>query len=134
METPWLLFILPLASAAIIQLGLKRNAMASASLSTISVVATFLIALTLLNSNQADSIPWISAGSSLSIGIGYQFDQLASGMMIVVTGIGLLVHIFSLGYMKDDESKARYFSGLWRLRIHDRYPHALGCHGNGCLL
>jgi len=100
-----------LASAAIIQLGLKRNAAASSYLSTISVVATFLIALTLLNSTQADSIPWISAGS-LSIGIGYQLDQLASGMMIVVTGIGLLVHIFSLGYMKGDESKARYFSGL----------------------
>ena len=33
-------------------------------------------------------------------------------MMIVVTGIGALVHIFSLAYMKDDEAKARYFSGL----------------------
>ncbi len=33
-------------------------------------------------------------------------------MMIVVTGIGLLVHVFSLAYMKDDEAKARYFTGL----------------------
>ena len=33
-------------------------------------------------------------------------------MMIVVTTIGLLVHIFSLAYMKDDEGKARYFAGL----------------------
>ena len=32
--------------------------------------------------------------------------------MIIVTFIGFLVHLFSLGYMKDDEGKARYFGGL----------------------
>lgn len=108
---PWLLFILPLASAAIIQLGLKRNATVSALVSTISVAITFGIALSLLGKTTESWIPWIEAGN-LKIGIGYQLDQLATGMMIVVTGIGLLVHLFSLGYMKDDEAKARYFSGL----------------------
>lgn len=107
----WLLFILPLASAAIIQLGLKRNAMASAGLSTISVFLTFVISLSLLGGTDGDTIPWISIGS-LDLKIGYHLDQLSTGMMIVVTGIGLLVHLFSLGYMKDDEAKARYFNGL----------------------
>jgi len=108
---PWLLFILPLASAALIQLGLKRSATASAYLSTASVVATFAIAVSLLGKTDAASFTWISAGN-FNLSIGYQLDQLATGMMIVVAGIGMLVHIFSLGYMKDDSAKARYFSGL----------------------
>ena len=48
----------------------------------------------------------------LSVFIGIKLDQLSTGMMMVVTGVGLLVHIFSLAYMKDDEGKARYFGGL----------------------
>lgn len=111
METPWLLLLIPFASAAIIQFGLKRNAMASSLLSTLSVAATFLIACTLLGSTASGTHTWIEAGN-FKLEIGYQLDQLATGMMIVVTGIGLLVHVFSLGYMKDDEAKARYFGCL----------------------
>lgn len=108
---PWLLFILPFASAAIIQLGLKRNAVASSLLSTLSVAITFLAACTLLGSEAAHSWTWVQAGD-FKLNIGYRLDQLASGMMIVVTGVGLLVHVFSLGYMKSDEAKARYFCCL----------------------
>ncbi len=109
---PWLLLILPIASALIIQLGLKRSAHASALLSTISSVITFIIALMILGSDvTVAAMDWISA-PGLNLEIGLQLDQLAKGMMIVVTGIGMLVHIFSMGYMKDDESKARYFGGL----------------------
>ena len=108
---PWLLFILPFASAAIIHLGLKRNATASALLSTASVLGTFILALTLLGENSSGSFAWVET-KSFQLNIGYQLDQLATGMMIVVTGIGLLVHVFSLGYMKTDEAKARYFGCL----------------------
>ena len=108
---PWLLFILPFASAAIIHLGLKRHAMASSLLSTLSVVVTFILAVSLLGKESINSYPWIEVGN-FQLNIGYQLDQLATGMMIVVTGIGMLVHIFSLGYMKTDESKARYFGCL----------------------
>jgi len=108
---PWFLLLLPIASAAIIQLGLKRNALASSALSTLSVVVTFGIAYSLLGSTAEANHPWITVGS-FELGIGYKLDQLATGMMIVVTGIGMLVHIFSLGYMKDDEAKARYFGCL----------------------
>ena len=92
---PWLLFILPFASAAIIHLGLKRNATASALLSTASVLGTFILALTLLGENSSGSFAWVET-KSFQLNIGYQLDQLATGMMIVVTGIGLLVHVFSL--------------------------------------
>ena len=47
-----------------------------------------------------------------TIDIALQIDTLSKGMMVVVTGVGMCVHIFSLGYMKDDDAKARYFCGL----------------------
>ncbi len=108
---PWFLLLIPFASAAIIQLGLKRNAMASSLLSTASVFITLIIAFLLLGKDSASSLTWIEAGN-FKLEIGYQLDQLATGMMIVVTGIGFLVHVFSLGYMNDDEAKARYFGCL----------------------
>ncbi|MGJ8676862.1 MAG: NADH-quinone oxidoreductase subunit L [Akkermansiaceae bacterium] len=112
MELPWLLFLIPLASAVLIQFGLKRSASASALISTLSVVATFIIAYVLLGQTTSSSFEWIKVGTSLDLSIGYQLDQLSTGMMIVVTGIGALVHIFSLAYMKDDDAKARYFGAL----------------------
>ncbi len=108
----WLLLLLPLLSAAAIQLGVKQDPSASARLSVASVVATFLISFILLGSETIRShFDWITAGS-FNIQVGLLLDDLAKGMMIVVTGVGMLVHIFSLGYMKDDEAKARYFGGL----------------------
>ncbi|MBK1789992.1 NADH-quinone oxidoreductase subunit L [Persicirhabdus sediminis] len=111
---PWLLFILPLASAAIIQLGLKRHAFFSSILSTASVVATFVVTLMLFNYKAPEGVlpyDWITVGD-FKLQIGIQLDQLSKGMMVVVTGIGMLVHIFSLGYMKDDAAKARFFGNL----------------------
>ena len=108
----WLLLLLPLLSAAAIQLGVKQDPSASARLSVASVVATFLISFILLGSETIRShFDWITAGS-FNIQVGLLLDDLAKGMMIVVTGVGMLVHIFSLGYMKDDAAKARYFGGL----------------------
>ena len=40
------------------------------------------------------------------------FDPLSKGMLLVVTGVGLLVHIFSIGYMAHDPGKGRFFGGL----------------------
>ena len=44
--------------------------------------------------------------------LGFVLDPLSSRMMLVVTGIGLLVHVFSLAYMADDKAKTRYFACL----------------------
>jgi len=109
---PWLLLFLPLVVAAVNQLALKRNAALCALVSTGSALACFLIALALLNRNaEGPFFEWAGIGS-FSINIGLTLDDMATRMMIVVTGIGFLVHLFSLGYMAKDESKARYFTGL----------------------
>jgi len=107
---PWILLFLPLVVAAANQLALKKTGLAPL-VSTGSAIATFVIALMLLGKTGTYDFQWATIGD-FSVNIGIQLDKLSTGMMIVVTGIGMLVHIFSLAYMKDDEAKARYFTGL----------------------
>jgi len=107
---PWLLLILPLLAAVSNQLYLRKLGIAHI-VSTASAATTFVIALLLLGKTDDYSFPWATIGA-FNINIGITLDKLSTGMMIVVTGVGLLVHIFSLAYMKDDSAKARYFTGL----------------------
>jgi NADH-quinone oxidoreductase subunit L len=106
----WLLLILPLVAAVSNQLFLRKLGIAH-WVSTVSVFATFVISCLLLGTKDEINYPWIHIGS-LEINLGIILDELSTGMMIVVTGVGLLVHIFSIAYMKDDSAKARYFTGL----------------------
>jgi NADH-quinone oxidoreductase subunit L len=57
------------------------------------------------------SLPWINAGV-LHIDFSFFLDQLSLVMLLVVTGVGFLIHVYSIGYMGDDEGYARYFSYL----------------------
>ena len=54
---------------------------------------------------------WIGAGA-LKINVSLQVDQLSAVMMLVITGVGSLIHIFSVGYMGRDEGYARFFAYL----------------------
>ena len=54
---------------------------------------------------------WIATGD-LRIEAALQLDQLSAVMMLVVTGVGFLIHVFSVGYMKNDVGYPRYFSYL----------------------
>jgi NADH-quinone oxidoreductase subunit L len=54
---------------------------------------------------------WILVGS-LDVSLALQVDQLSVVMLLVVTGIGMLIHVFSVGYMHDDPGYARYFAYL----------------------
>src|SRR5205823_6749389 len=44
--------------------------------------------------------------------LGLTLDSLSRMMLLVVSGVGSLIHIYSLGYMRDDEGKSRYFAAL----------------------
>ena len=56
---------------------------------------------------------WIKVqGGSLDIPLGLRLDALSLTMMLVVTGVGTLIHIFSIGYMADDGRVGRYFTYL----------------------
>ncbi len=54
---------------------------------------------------------WISVGD-LRVDFAFRVDQLAAVMLLVVTGVGALIHVFSVGYMGDDPGYARYFAYL----------------------
>ena len=56
-------------------------------------------------------LPWISSGT-FSAPLAFSFDPLAAVMCLVVTGVGLLIHVYSVGYMADDQSYASYFAHL----------------------
>jgi len=114
MNPLWLLFLLPLVTSVVIHFVLKQKYASIAAIAgTISTGALLVIALMWLNGSfiTPEAFSWI-AGGSFNLQIGLVDDQLAKGMMIVVCGIGFLVHVFSLGYMKTDEAKARYFGNL----------------------
>jgi len=55
--------------------------------------------------------PWISAGA-FTTAVAVQVDQLTAIMLLVVTGVGFLIHLYSAGYMHDDPSFARFFTYL----------------------
>ena len=111
------MLLLPLIAAAVILLGARRSGNISALISVGSSAVCFIAALMFLGydvSEGAKVIPlytWAAIGD-LNLNIGFHVDRLSQGMMFVVTFIGMLVHVFSLVYMKDDEGKARYFAGL----------------------
>ncbi len=54
---------------------------------------------------------WLDVGD-LKVDLAFQVDQLSAVMLLVVTGVGSLIHVFSVGYMRDDPGYARYFSYL----------------------
>ena len=55
--------------------------------------------------------PWIQAGA-LKVDVALQVDRLSIVMVLVITGVGSLIHIFSIGYMHADAGYARYFAYL----------------------
>ena len=54
---------------------------------------------------------WMPAGD-LQIDVAFQLDQLSMVMVLVITGVGTLIHLFSVGYMQDDPGYPRYFAYL----------------------
>src|SRR3954467_5567391 len=54
---------------------------------------------------------WIPVGD-LHIDAAFQLDQLSIVMTLIITGVGALIHIFSVGYMRDDPGYPRYFAYL----------------------
>jgi len=103
----------PLASAALILLFLRRHGGAAAALSTLAaaLVAAGALALAYGGVPVVAACEWLRFGS-FAISLGLKYDDLASLMLAVVGVVGLCVHVFSLGYMRDDAARARYFGGL----------------------
>ncbi len=114
---PWLFLLLPLVVAAIDWVCFSKRPCVAATLSLLSAAATFALCVAYLlglETGTPGTYTWMPASvEQLNLHLGLVMDPLAMRMMLVVTGIGLLVHLFSLGYMKGDSSNlSRYFAGL----------------------
>jgi NADH-quinone oxidoreductase subunit L len=109
----WLILLLPLISSGLIGMGAFRSKAVSAGFSIGAVTCSFLLSLAMVANVETfhTSINWLAI-EGLKFDIGLQIDKLSKLMLCVVTGVGSLIHIFSLGYMKDDKDFSRYFGFL----------------------
>src|ERR1700719_4349810 len=111
---PWLILLLPLASAVIITLFTRQSKTRSASISVLAVLGSFLCSCLVFPriDISAPEFMWLNIRGTLQVPIGFVLDDLSRLMLLVVTGVGSLIHIYSLGYMRDDAGKSRYFAAL----------------------
>ena len=109
----WLLLLAPLASAVLGACGLERYRKTSIALSVGACAVAFGVALALFFGLVAVPVPltWVDL-PGLQVEIGMIADPLAKLMLLIVTGVGLLIHIFSIGYMAEDRSVSRFFAKL----------------------
>ncbi|WP_026897684.1 NADH-quinone oxidoreductase subunit L [Daejeonella oryzae] len=116
----WLVPLIPLIGFLINGLGrnfLPKNLVGA--IASLAVLLSFGISLGIffeLNSSEVKSftIPlfdWINAGS-LTVPFSFLVDPLSSLMLLIVTGIGFLIHIYSIGYMHHDAGFAKFFAYL----------------------
>ncbi|MBP7184487.1 MAG: NADH-quinone oxidoreductase subunit L [Saprospiraceae bacterium] len=109
---------LPLAGAVIN--GVLGKSLSKSVVGIIgSAVVLFSFVLSLMffssvregNVIEYDVLQWLNIGS-LKINLGFYVDSLSVLWMLIVTGIGFLIHVYSIGYMKDDEGFYKFFSYL----------------------
>src|SRR5688572_25695294 len=110
---PWFILLAPLVSTVLIQLVSRRSRSLSATFSVASVAFTLLASLFVFAGPDGTSeVPWLDFRPAFYVPIGVTIDALSKVMLLVVTGIGTLIHIYSLVYMGEDESEARFFGNL----------------------
>ena len=115
----WLLIALPLAGAAILLLSGKRSNPWGHLLGCTASVASFAVGAVLF----ADMLgrageervlheklfSWVPVGE-LHVDFGLQLDQLSMCFVLLITGVGSLIHIYSVGYMAEDPGRRRFFA------------------------
>ena len=116
----WLILLLPLASFGVNALAVRpllgRDSEVAAWSTIASLAAGFVLSLWALASviDAAGSVEfeprlWLEVGN-LQINVGILLDPLTAVMLVVVTGVSLMVQVYSTGYMKGDPGYVRYFA------------------------
>lgn len=124
LENLWIIPLLPLIGAATNGLfGSKWSkpavngvALGSTGLAFLAAVEAVREFLAYYDANHTAFVKhfvnWIVARNDLAIGFDLQMDQLTVVMLLVVTGVGFLIHIYSTGYMAHEEGYYRFFAYL----------------------
>ena len=119
----WFILLNPLIAAVLVHAVLRKSPGTSATVSVLSSVLGLVAAIAAFSSfssavgHEAEykfvsEVPWLDFGKAFRVPIGLVVDSLSAIMLLVVTGVGALVHIYSTVYMKDDAGKARFFGNL----------------------
>jgi NADH-quinone oxidoreductase subunit L len=112
---PWLILFLPLLAAVGITLFTLHYRTVSALLSIGAIVTGFMLTLVFIHANGWQPAPgesitdWLTIGS-LHVDFGLKLDALSMMMLLIVTGVGGAIHIYSFGYMHADRSFSRFFA------------------------
>ena len=116
METVALsVLLLPFLSALVTLLFLRKQGNIASLLSVATAGGILALSLFLIFAGHGETFSWSVTWIKLSgweLEFGFLIDAPARLLLFVVSFVGFLIHIFSLGYMADDDAKARYFGGL----------------------
>ncbi|HTZ13689.1 MAG TPA: NADH-quinone oxidoreductase subunit L, partial [Mycobacterium sp.] len=117
----WLVVALPAAGAAILLLGGRRTDPWGHLLGCATALASFGVGVTLLadmlgrhgdaRTISQNLFSWVAVGN-LHVDFGLQIDQLSICFVLLITGVGSLIHIYSVGYMAHDPDRRRFFAYL----------------------
>jgi len=108
---------MPLAAAGFITLFTLRFKTISSLISIGAILAGFVLTIVFINANGWQPTPgesirqWLSI-DGLNIDFGIKLDPLSLMMMLIVTGVGGAIHVYSYGYMHDDSGMSRFFAEL----------------------
>jgi NADH-quinone oxidoreductase subunit L len=110
------ILLCPLIAAVLIAFFGRRRGRMSAFISVGSAAVQMLLALKLLfggwnGETFRIATTWMTFGD-FSIDIGYYFNDMSALLLTVVTVVGFLIHVFSIGYSDDDKARGRFFGGL----------------------
>src|SRR5712672_1638525 len=111
---PWLILLAPFASATVITLFTLRWKSLSSAISITAVLVSFCCSCFIFarSATAAPEFVWLDVTPIFRVPLALTLDQLSRTMAVLVSGVGALIHIYSLGYMRDDEGKSRYFAAL----------------------
>ncbi|MBF6080438.1 NADH-quinone oxidoreductase subunit L [Nocardia cyriacigeorgica] len=119
--TLWLLPALPLAGAVILLLTGRRADAWGHLLGCLTALASFAVAIVAFVAmlGRADAeraielelYQWVPV-TGLNVDLGLQLDQLSMCFALLITGVGSLIHIYSVGYMSHDPARRRFFAYL----------------------
>jgi NADH-quinone oxidoreductase subunit L len=117
----WLVIALPLAGAAILLLAGRRSDSWGHLLGCLAALASFaagvVLFIDMLGRHAEDRVvhealfSWVPV-ARLQVDFGLQLDALSMCFVLLITGVGSLIHIYSIGYMAEDPERRRFFAYL----------------------
>ncbi|MET0449855.1 MAG: NADH-quinone oxidoreductase subunit L [Aeromicrobium sp.] len=120
-DLQWLLIAIPLASGALLLVWGKESDRFGHLIGTAASAASFVLGVILFvqlmgdgaeeRSHAISLFTWIDTGT-FHVEMSFVYDQLSALFVLLITGVGTLIHIYSIGYMAHDDRRRRFFAFL----------------------